>query len=84
MQQHGTKIVAKSHPLPRGWGQKVNIYIIPKVVMLHIELKGIEHKTPWKQMCSFLHTLDSLGGVKRSFFFLESGQVAYQIKVKDV
>ena len=31
---------------PRGWGQKVKLYLFLKVVMLHIKLKGIEHRAP--------------------------------------
>ena len=28
------------------WGQKVKLYLLLKVVMLHIKLKGIEHRAP--------------------------------------
>ena len=31
-------------PLTQGWGQKVKLYILLKVVMLHIKLKGNEHR----------------------------------------
>ena len=33
-------------PLTQGWGQKVNLYILLKVVMLRIKLKEIEHRAP--------------------------------------
>ena len=33
-------------PLTRGWSQKVKLYLLLKVVMLHIKLKGIEHRPP--------------------------------------
>ena len=36
----------QTHPRPRGWGQKVKLYLFLKVVMLHIKLKGIEHRAP--------------------------------------
>ena len=32
-------------PLTQGWGQKVKPYIFVKEVMLHIKLKGIEHRS---------------------------------------
>ena len=32
-------------PLTQGVGSKVKPYIFVKVVMLHIKLKGIEHRT---------------------------------------
>ena len=36
----------QTHPKPRGWGQKVKLYLFLKVVMLHIKLKRIEHRSP--------------------------------------
>ena len=39
----GSKYFAHRHTLE---GQKVKLYIFLKVVMLHIELKGIEHRAP--------------------------------------
>ena len=55
--------------------------------MLHIKLKGIEHRAPCKQIYAVItHTNDPWGGVKRSFFFSfsKTGHVAYQIKVEEV
>ena len=34
----------QTHPRPRGWGQKVKLYLFLIIVMLHIKLKGIEHR----------------------------------------
>ena len=39
-------ICPQTHPRLRGWGQKVKLYLFLKVVMLHIKLKGIEHRAP--------------------------------------
>ena len=33
-------------PSTQGVGQKVKLYLFLKVVMLHIKLKGIEHRAP--------------------------------------
>ena len=33
-------------PSTQGWGQKFKLYLFLKVVMLHIKLKGIEHRAP--------------------------------------
>ena len=42
----GSNMVANILPIDRGWGQKVKLYLFLKVVMLHIKLKGIEHRAP--------------------------------------
>ena len=46
----GSNMVANILPtdtlLTQGWGQKVKQYLLLKVVMLHIKLKGIEHRAP--------------------------------------
>ena len=39
-------ILPSDTPLTQGWGQKVKLYLLLKVVMLHIKLKGIEHRAP--------------------------------------
>ena len=39
-------IYPQTHPQARGWGQMVKLYLFLKVVMLHIKLKGIEHRAP--------------------------------------
>ena len=79
-------ILPTDTPSTQGWGQKVKLYLFLKVVMLHIKLKGIEHRAPWKQICChYTHTNDPLGwGQKAIFFFSKSGHVAYQIKVEEV
>ena len=41
-----SNMVANIHTRPWGWGQKVKLYLFLKVVMLHIKLKGIEHRAP--------------------------------------
>ena len=46
MQQHGSKYFVRRHTLdPVGGGQKVKKKF-PKVVMLHIKLKGMERRAP--------------------------------------
>ena len=39
-------ILPTDTPLTQGEGQKVKLYLSLKVVMLHIKLKGIEHRAP--------------------------------------
>ena len=39
-------ILPTDTPLTPGWGQNVKPYIFVKVVMLHMKLKGIEHRAP--------------------------------------
>ena len=39
-------ILPTDTPLTQEWGQKVKLYLLLKVVMLHIKLKGIEHRAP--------------------------------------
>ena len=39
-------ILPTDTPSTQGWGQKVKLYLFLKVVMLHIKLKGIEHRAP--------------------------------------
>ena len=40
-------ICPQTHPRPRGWGQKVKLYIFLKVVMLHIKLKLTTLTATW-------------------------------------
>ena len=37
-------ILPTDSPSTQRWGQKVKLYLFLKVVMLHIKLKGIEHR----------------------------------------
>ena len=39
-------ILPTDTPSTQGVGQKVKLYLFLKVVMLHIKLKGIEHRAP--------------------------------------
>ena len=79
-------ILPTDTPLTQGWGQKVKLYLLLKVVMLHIQLKGIEHRAPWKQVCCHYTHQQPLGlGQKVIFlFFSKSGHDAYQSKVEEV
>ena len=53
--------------------------------MLHIKLKGIEHRDHESKCAVITHTNDPWGGVKGScLFFSKSGHVAYQSKVEEV
>ena len=72
-------------PSTQGVGSKVKLYLFLKVVMLHIKLKGIENRAPWKQICCHYTHQRPLGwGQKVIFFFSKSGHVAYKIKVEEV
>ena len=46
MQQHGSEYFAHRHMLDPVGGAKGQIIFFLKVVMLHIKLKGIEHRSP--------------------------------------
>ena len=39
-------ILPTDTPSTQRWGQKVKLYLFLKVVMLHIKLKGVEHRAP--------------------------------------
>ena len=41
-----TNILPTDTPLTQGVGSKGQLYLLLKVVMLHIKLKGIEHRAP--------------------------------------
>ena len=70
-------ILTTDTPSTQGWGQKVNLYIFLKVVMLHIKLKLtlvaniLPSDRPSTQGC---------GQKVQTISFSESNYVAYQIK----
>ena len=67
-----------SHPRPLGWGPRVKTFFL-KIVMLHIELKGIEQRAPCKHIfCPYTHPLPLGWGQKVKQF--KKSHVAYQIK----
>ena len=68
-------------PLTLGVGSKGHSFSFLKVVMLHIKLRGMKHRTSCKQIfCHFTHPR-----VRRSkHFFSKEGHVAYQITRKEV
>ena len=78
MQAHILSLHTLSTP---GVGSKVKTFFILKVVMLHIKLKGMEHRAPCKHIFySYTHP-QPLDGVKKStFFFLKV--VMLHIKLK--
>ena len=45
-QQHGSKYFAHRHTFDLGGGVKRSNHFFLKVVMLHVKLKGIEHRAP--------------------------------------
>ena len=71
------------HTLDPWGGVKGQNNFFLKVVILHIKLKGMEHRAPCKHIfCPLTHTLDP--GVEskiKTFFFSESSHVVY-IKLK--
>ena len=70
-----------THPRPLGWGQKVKTGFFLKVVMLHIKLKGMEHRVPCMHIfCSYTHHRPPGVGSKAKTFFSKNSHVAYQIK----
>ena len=53
--------------------------------MLHIKLKGIERRAPWKLIfCPYTPSIPGVWSKVQIFFFSESGHVAYQTKGKEV
>ena len=84
LQQHGRNILPTDTPLTMGWVQKVKPFFF-KVVMLHIKLKGIEYRAPWKQIfCPYTHPRPLGWGQRSFFFFSESYNIAFKIKGKEV
>ena len=66
-------------PSTWGWGQNCFFFFL-KVVMLHIKLKRVEHRTPCKHIfCPYAHPRLLGLGQKVKTFFSESNHVAYQI-----
>ena len=58
-------ICPNTHSRPLGLGQTVKYFAVIKVVMLHINLMGMKHRTSCKQIfCSFAHPRP-LDGLKR-------------------
>ena len=66
MQQLGSKYLARRPPPPPDpRGQKVNIQLFQNMVMLHIKLKGMEHRALCKHIFSpYTHTLNLWVGLK--------------------
>ena len=70
------KIFPLQTPSTSGMGQKVETDFFLKVVMLHIKLKAIKHRTPYKQLFCPYSFPQPLSGVKKSTQFVsESGHV---------
>ena len=74
-------ILPADTPSTLGVGSKgQNIFL--KVVMLHIKLKGIEHRAPLKRIkrifCPYTPSTPWVGSKGLIFFFAVSGHVAYQ------
>ena len=83
MQQHASTYYALTHTLePWGLGQRSKHFL--KVVMLHIKLKGMEHRAHATTYSVLTHTLVPCGGVKgqNNLFFLNV--VMLQIKLKEM
>ena len=78
MQQHGSKRLLEYTPIgPRG-GVKKLTHVFLKVVLLHIKLKGMEHRAQCKHI--FCHnTHPQPWGVVKTFFLKE---VMLPIKLK--
>ena len=66
------------------WGQKVKT-LFRNMVMFHIELKGMEHRAPYKHIfCAYIYPLPLWWGQRSKHFFSENSHVANQIKGKEV
>ena len=78
MHAHIPSLHTYSTPLVGSKGQPI---FSLEVVILHMKLKGMEHRAPCKRIC-FLYTHPRpLGWDQRSkHFFTESSHVAYQSK----
>ena len=74
---------AYTHPQYLKWGVKRSkqIFFSLKVVMLHIKLKGMEHRAPCKHIfCAYTHPWSMGWGQKVKTFFSENSDAAYQMK----
>ena len=83
MHQHGSKYFARRHTFHLGLASKGQNIFFLKVVMVYINLKGMEHRAIVSTYFFLTHTLGPWGGVKRSkncFFFLKV--VMLHIKLK--
>ena len=82
IEHHASTYSVLTHTLdPWGWVKGQNIFFL-KVVLLHIELEGMENRAPCKHIfCAYTHPLP-VGWIKT--LKSEYGHVAYQIKGKEV
>ena len=64
------------------WGEvKRSNIVLLKVVMLHIKLKGMEHRVPCKHIvCPNTYPQPTDGAKRSNHFIAENSHVAYQIK----
>ena len=73
-------ILPTETPSTQGMGSKGQTIFFLKVIMLHIKLKAIEHRAPWKQICCHYAHQQPLGwGQKVSVSFLK--EVMLHIKL---
>ena len=75
-------ILPTDTPLTQGLGSKGQTIFLLKVVMLHIKLKGIEHRAPWKQVCCHYTHQRPLGLGQKVIFCSFLKVVMLHIKVK--
>ena len=81
MQVHILSLHTSSATQVRSKGHKKKL----KVVMLHIKLKGMEHRAPCKYiLCPYTHPCPVGSGQKAKTFFSQCGHVEYQIKGNEV
>ena len=75
-------ILPTDTPSSQGVGSKGQTISFLKVVMLHIKLKGFEHRAPWKQIiCHYTHQRP-LGWGQKVIFFSFLKVVMFHIKLK--
>ena len=68
-------ILSLHTPLAPGVGSKVKTVFFLKVVVLHIKLKGMEHRPPCKHIfCPYAHPRPDGCGQMSEYFFSESSQ----------
>ena len=65
---------------PRGWGQKVKLYIFLKVVMLHIKADDAGSNMVGNILPTETPSTQGVGSKGQTISFSEGSHVAYQIK----
>ena len=76
-------ILSTEHPRPRGWGQKVKLFLFSESSHVAYQIKGNLAQSTMKANMLSLYTPTTPGMGSKGHFF-KSSLVTYQIKVEEV